>query len=859
MVWFRKNSLIHRFVPLLLLAVMLVGQITPVYASTTATTEEGVGSSLYSVTTALTAFASNVVGANTNDKHSDDHDVAKDHRLFELNSGDVGDAGCVIGYGDKTKGFISYIAANETRSVTTSSYGAYLNVGDGGRAYTYARYGRLLNELGIDETGNPAKADGGRAVGGRLLQGFNICASFIPTAFDVSFDILKLLNPFRFLVNTHVNVDYAAQGLNNSGPGTMANPFTGAAQNTAGVQTGNQHGEQFTDGTTTVRQYGGGAQAGLRRVSEITTEIYVAMRNMGMFVVVPFLLAFLIAGLLLTRNTDKWGKIANFAKRFAFIVVGIPMLGLLYTATLDQIHSEVLDNSPSSRIIAASFVDFENWVKIGRLNPPTAGVHLDSNGISDSQPQGQASDDSWRTVRETIYRINYRLGLYDIPSSSGIGFIHGVDTNAGTWDTSGNFVNFGGGSQRKTIFTKLNSLLGVYANGSFYTASAWESNVNSYLSANYRSDLGSSDSTDPASSNKKTIYQMYFDTDEVDDWMNRSADDNATIFNGATGGGDGPEEARWANMRWNIFQNGANIASPATSAGANISYNPSGGWGNGFDPSQHGGLSTVSMYNYLASAFNESNIAVYSAANTTSEYTRLQHYSVNLAGSGFTGILFLINCLVCLGIFVIIGAYYCFGMLIHNLKTGLAMIMAIPGSMLGVLKSIAQVIVYVLNMIIELIGTVFLYTFVTDLVIIFASAVETPIINKISSIPSSSVIGGTFAMGQSSSLIATLAGSKMLFMVALAAVVLGLVGIGYTAIKMHRSVLVAWAYARLRVMRFFTCPEFRPVFDAWVVKRKSLYVWDEIVSDMDDIADAVGDVISGTDEHTTKLERSVIG
>ena len=86
-----------------------------------------------------------------------------------------------------------------------------------------------------------------------------------------------------------------------------------------------------------------------------------------------------------------------------------------------------------------------------------------------------------------------------------------------------------------------------------------------------------------------------------------------------------------------------------------------------------------------------------------------------------------------------------------------------------------------------------------------------------------------------------------------------MVGIGYTAIKMHRSVLVAWAYARLRVMRFFTCPEFRPVFDAWVVKRKSLYVWDEIVSDMDDIADAVGDVISGTDEHTTKLERSVIG
>lgn len=554
MVWFRKNSFIHRFVPLLLLAVMLVGQITPVYA-TQATTEEGVGTSLYSVTTALTAFASNVVGANTNDKHADDHDLAKDHRLYELNAGDIGDAGCIVGYGDKSKGFISYIAANETRSVTTSSYGAYLNVGDGGRSYTYARYGRLLTELGIDETGNPAKADGGRAVGGRLLQGCNICASFIPTAFDVSFDILKLLNPFRFLVNTSTTTNYAAQGLNNSGSGTITDPFTGRVSRRNGVQTGAETGEEWSDGGTTVEEYqNSGAQAGLRKISETVTEVYLIMRNMGMYVIIPFLLVCLIAALLLTRNTDKWGKIRTFALRFAFIVVGIPMLGLLYTATLDNIHSEVLDNSPSSRIIAASFVDFENWVKIARLDPPGGGTTLSSQGISESQSQGKASGTSWRTVRQTIYRINYRLNLYNIPSASGIGFIHGVDTNAGMWDTDGSYTQFGSGaSNRKTIFTKMNALLGVYANGSFYTASAWESNVNSYLTANFQTQLGSSQSTDPASSNKKTIYQMYFDTDEVDDWMDRSADDNQEIFDSNRGGGNGPRRSKMGSYELEHF------------------------------------------------------------------------------------------------------------------------------------------------------------------------------------------------------------------------------------------------------------------------------------------------------------------
>ena len=445
---------------------------------------------------------------------------------------------------------------------------------------------------------------------------------------------------------------------------------------------------------------------------------------------------------------------------------------------------------------------------------------------------------------------------------SGLGISVGgddIDTNAGMWDTDGKFTQFGSDSEnRKVIFTRLNSLLDMYSSGAFYTASAWESNINSSLTANFQGDLGSTQSTDPASSNKKTIYQMYFDTDEVDDWMNRSVENNGEIFDDKIDPVvDGPEEAKWANMEWNIFCNGTDIGvtplpgdDPSVDengkgmAKVDITYKSSiGAWGDAINPKGEGALSTVSMYNYLASAFNESNISVYSAANTTSEYTRVQHYSANLAGSGFMGTLFLVNCIVCLGVFVVIGLFYCLGMLLHNLKTGLALIMSIPGAMLGVLKSIIQVVVYVIKMIIELFGTIFLYQFVGDLVIIFASAVEAPVVENAANIEAAAVAGGVLASGSGSSLLLALAESKPLFLLSLAAVVVGLLMLGFTMVKLVRPVLVVWSYAWMKVMRLLTLPEFLPMFDAWAANRKSLYIWDELAEDMVEAKDVCVDVL----------------
>lgn len=868
MVWYRKSAMRVMSLFLLVLMVFSIG-VTPVYA-TEATTEENVGTSLYSVTTALTAFANNVVGANTNDKHADDSDETKNHRLWELSNNvttgrvHIGDAGAIIGYGDKTKGFISYISANETRSVTTSSYGAYLNVGDNGKSYAYARYGRLLNELGIDQTGNPSSTPAGRAIGGRIVQGAHLVSSFVPTLFDVVIDIMRLLNPFRFLVNDAAVSGAITSWDVGSGPDHTISDAFGGPGGSVEIGTGQVTADQM-DG---VDQFAGpGVPAALDVVSQKVTEIYVLLRQIGLIIIIPMMLTLLIAAILLTARAghanNNWGRIKVFLIRLVFICIGIPMLGVLYTATLDEVQSIVLTQAPSSRIIAASFVDFENWVKTSRLDPPgqpvdesgggstgSSSFELKSEGISESESQGRASSDSWRTVRETIYQINHATGLYALDGDSGLGISVGgddIDTNAGMWDTDGKFTQFGSDSEnRKVIFTRLNSLLDMYSSGAFYTASAWESNINSSLTANFQDDLGSTQSTDPASSNKKTIYQMYFDTDEVDDWMNRSVENNGEIFDDKRDGSDGPEEAKWANMEWNIFSNGTNIGvdSLPTDATSDITYKSSiGAWGDAINPAGKGALSTVSMYNYLASAFNESNISVYSAANTTSEYTRVQHYSANLAGSGFMGTLFLVNCIVCLGVFVIIGLFYCLGMLLHNLKTGLALIMSIPGAMLGVLKSIIQVVVYVIKMIIELFGTIFLYQFVGDLVIIFASAVEAPVVENAANIEAAAVAGGVLASGSGSSLLLALAESKPLFLLSLAAVVVGLLMLSFTMVKLVRPVLVVWSYAWMKVMRRLTLPEFLPVFDAWAANRKSLYIWDELAEDMVEAKDVCVDVL----------------
>lgn len=854
---YRRNSFLTRSVSLLLaFLVFCTCFATPVEAAT-ATTEGNVGSSLYSVSTALTAFASNVVGPNTNDKHGDlaSGSSEKDHKLYELsNAGvgnsNVGNGGAIIGYGDKTRGFSAYISSNETMSVTTSSYGTYADnkLGENSKAYVYARYGRLLTDLGIDKTGNPSAADPMRTTG-KLLQGCYLIASFIPTMFELAWQIMEMLNPFRFFAEA-VSVGNTATGTNGTnGSGTMANPFSPNTNgNTGGVDVGNVTNEAGgLMGNVT-----NWAGSPMQRVSNLISSLYVQLRGIGMWVILPLMLALLFASILLFNNTNKWPKIQAYIVRFVFICVGIPLLGVTYTAMLDELHSSLtLSSSPSTRLVASSFVDFENWVKKARIDPPDGATLVSSGTSGESESQGKPSADSWRTVRTTIYAINKQLDLYNLaPASLGLGTatsVGAIDTNAGMWNTNGVWNGSIASGSNKEHFNRMNAMLEAYADSDFYTASSWESNVNASITKDFPDRLGGTMATSTAATNKNTVYQMYYETDEVDDWMDREIDDNAKIFGGSAGSGG----VEWGGSDWNIFCNGATLGVSADNGNYASSYTftPSGGgsWGDATKTGTTVGLSTISMYNYLCSAFNESNIAVYSASNASSEYTKQQHYSVNLAGSGFTGTAFMVNCIVCIGIYVVLGVFYCLGMVINNLKQGFSLIMAIPGAMLGVMKSIVQVIVYVVKMLMEVMATVFLYQVVMDLVIIFATVIETPILEAAANVTADGLVGSIFAaFGHAIPSFEAIASCRPLFGLGLMFMInAGVLAIGFASVKLGRVLLTAYAYADVKVMRMLTLAEMRPVFDRVIAERNSLYVWDNVIVDMQEVGSTVGELVAG--------------
>lgn len=868
MVYRCKDSLAVRLCCLVLAFMMFFTGIMPVGATSgTATTSGTVGTSFYDASTALTGFANYVLGPNSNDKHGDIElngslDPNKAHKLYELNGTVTGNGGCYVGYGDPTKGFQGNFQTNETNSVTVSNYGAYRSVGDGGVGYGYVRYGRLLTELGIDETGNASGAGSDRNLGGKALQIVYLVSSFIPKLFEVAFKILDTLNPFRFLIGAtgYVSTTDIATGTTvtgGSGADALTDPWDGS-KHTGGVTTG-----QVTPPSIGMLNNGSGLPAAMAPIINYITDIYMRLRGIGLWIVMPMMTVLLLFTVFVLGKSKTWGTLQKYCVRFVFIVLGVPFLGITYTAVLDMFQNiSANQNRPSTRVVAGTLVDFGNWCAAWRLEPP-AGATLESvNGKDETgtggKEQGTASSSSWRTVRNTIYKINYSTGLYSLNANSGMGLRpDGSATDDETFAGMFTTTTAGTAGQQK-LWTDPNTtdpgknrasmetLVGAYQSGGFYTASAWASEVNTFIVGKWPKEIGASSATKASAAIEETVYQMYADTDDANDWLNRQQDENKQVFTGSV---VGDSKMKWVSKSWNIFKNGGTLGVTGLSGtNGNVADIPNLTFtgtaaargatdtASGVDPSKTGfGLSSLSMYNYLATAFNEGGINVYSAENSTSEYTKVQHYAVGLAGTGVTKLAFMGSCIVLLGIYVVLGFYYAVGMVISVLKHGFSMIMAIPASMFGVMKSIVQVCAYVVQMITEILSSVWLYQVVMELVLVFATVVETPIKEAIddlaTSTTASALAGGVFADAGMMSLTERIAECRPLFAVSLFTMIALSIGLCVGMVAAGKAVLSLVTFVHYKVGYMVTFDEFKPAFADSVRKRGKLDVWDGIAAD----------------------------
>lgn len=739
----------------------------PVYADPPSGDDSGdvetVGD-IYDVSTALTAYVNNVVGANGNDKHN--------NQRVE-NPGSVGNAGAYVGYGDEKQKFVSFITSNTTVGTSTSTYDAWEDIidstgSDKNAAYAYVRLGKTLSDAGLDET-IPADTDFDFLriiMGGISLLVFS-AGEIVPFAFNIALGILKALNVFALF-------------------GTVGNVVTNTWQDAF---------PDAPDVLSPLRGLFGGLYSDM--LSPIVyTDKYPEGRPGVTLLMIALLIALLVVNIFLLRKSAGHQMI-TFLKRVVFMLAGLPLCGLLYTSCLNHLYDITREGTASAKLVAASFVDFEEWANSG-LNMTGLTIESSPKGTDGAiNKGGAASEETLQQLRNTSLKINAKGKGLNHPfvgwAASGFGNSSHDVISGDLWDTSGNIVHQSTATDSSAVASIYNMLV-RYIKADTYTSSAWASNLKQTVFKDV--NIGSADPE--ATDTKKSVRAMFEATDEVGDWMRRETQDNERIWDGTQG-----TDMEWTSESFNIFRNGDMKLDGVT--------------GEADQPMKWTGrLSDLSMYNYLATRFDESSIITYSNATSVSEHVKQAHTSVTAIGSGVLGFVLLLNMWVCIGITALIGVYFAISTTLKNLKTSFQLIASVPMAMMGAVKSIAQVIIYTVMLMVQVVLGAVMYTFLAEFLVVFATVIENIVSSGNADGPQTvSILLASIGLDTN-----MIAGSEVTVTWMIVVELIALLAIGYTLWYYRRVYVRAYDCVLYRAMKWVTVEECRDVFESvWKQKK----------------------------------------
>ena len=569
----------------------------------------------------------------------------------------------------------------------------------------YVLYGHALSALGLDSTANETFdiLSIVRFIGGLFLMLVYTTALSADAFFAIVISILKVLNPFAWFMAGVSNVSTSFSKWFDTTPETPS----------------------VLDG-----------------VSQFITGWYTAVSDLGMYVV--FLLFFLSLGALLLMWNSQKGRAGSifrtFATRLAFICIGIPLLGGLYTASLDL---------ASQSSWASTLVDFESWATNGHLALPggvtiTVDTSDSSSGVVDA---GKST--SVRGIARSINSSNSSM----------------TDTGYGNSWTITLKNSFTAGSNNKILGAY--DVMGRYMSSAFYHASDFETTYKST-----KIDDESRNSIFTAIKDHSGKWKEYIDPGTSDNMFdNAEGGENTPYFN------DGSKESFKPN--WN-----SNVVTFSRSNGTSGDSTNAGGMGG----AGSGGLSSMSLYNYLSTSFGDSSVVTYSAHKATSGLVVQSHHSVNLIGDGMSSVLYWANAVIILFVITIIGLVYSLGLIINMIGRGIKMVSSVPFAMLGNMKAMAKVVTYTAMMIIEVLGTFFVYSLVIEILLSLSGIVETPLLEALSSrVGSTVLLGGTVIPGATAALPAM--ASTALITVGLLVSSILYLWFGIKAIKLRKSII----------------------------------------------------------------------
>ena len=587
---------------------------------------------------------------------------------------------------------------NETKFTVNHNYSTFRNYGSTGNdpaghaasrgVYEYSQFGAALSNMGFMETvtdqANPKRV----AMGNLMLAGF-LFAGSIDAFFDMVLSALIFINPFRLFFeavqeNSDTGYDIANEGAN----GVMSD------------------------------------------LSNFIGTLYSGLVNMSWMATIPIFIGLFFAGAVMLRRFDKGNNFKKLAVRVTFIALGFTLLGSTYTAALDSFSGAESSGRSinANRVILTTYVDYDNWVMQKRLAIPD-GVTFDWN------EDKQAIDGKTAmNLRNYARKVNASIDpVYD----------YGENNDAP--ENSNGYKNLLYGSEifkdsdqddNNTFkqFDAVWSLMNRYINGDSVTSVSFEQRVkssykNMAVKANAEGEnalrnlfTGYSDPEVLKTMSPEDIsaYAVAFVNDGAGGpGLSVNYSNAAQPGGGGVGAGDAPGKGS-STMK---FYSGSGAGCRADEVG---SYYPTDG--GKFMPESGCNLSPLSMYNFLNTTFQDTNLTVQSGRNADSGYVKANHASVSQVGNGVMGVLYWFSSLSILISFALIGIFYALAMLFSNIKRSIQLIAAVPFATLGFMGGIAKVIIYTIAMIAEIILTLFVYRVIQEFLMAIPAMMEAPLV-----------------------------------------------------------------------------------------------------------------------------------
>lgn len=411
--------------------------------------------------------------------------------------------------------------------------------------------------------------------------------------------------------------------------------------------------------------------AQLKPLQEFVSGIYGSLRDNSV-IIIAMSLTFLIFYLIIRgRSGDNMSRLRRFLTRTMFLLVGVPLLLSTYELSINWLSNFRASQTVNANYITArTFMDFENWAKkynLALFDGMKIEVRTDKNVSGDVTPE--------TNPRKIALSVNRHITGKDMDFNYENSF---NKTDKNTLQPS----NF------QKDFQNSRDMISRYMDGYYYTASSYETDMRSRISADKMAEtveqLGDKDNWAEGDFLKGTY----------GDWISNN-------------GGAGLTQGRYNSDGTSGFA--FHPGRITINKDANLGLADSA-----VSISKDKGLSTLAMYNYLNSTFDDANVTTYSSNKASSDIVRNKHRSVNLVGNGIMKLFYYFEAISLFAVVAVLGLGYTISMLFNNIMRSVRMFTTLPGAMIGSLRGMARFTTIVIMMFVEVFMTLIAYSLLSQ-------------------------------------------------------------------------------------------------------------------------------------------------